>query len=83
MNDIPRHAVFSFAQADEQMETWAKLEALAAMIDINISRGTLTIHNGKSRIVLGADGVIRVEGERIVQSARRNIALDAATIDLN
>ncbi|WP_432331962.1 hypothetical protein [Agrobacterium rosae] len=51
--------------------------------DAHDGSGTLTIRNGEARISLGSDGVVRVEGKKIIQMARQNIALDAAYIDLN
>ncbi|MER0240409.1 hypothetical protein, partial [Fulvimarina sp. MAC8] len=73
MNNIPRPKSF-----DDSLEVWSKLMALADMIEIDADSGALTIQNGKSRAILHPDGTIRIEGTRIVQSAERNIALDAA-----
>lgn len=63
-------------------DAFGKLLKLATMIELDGS-GTLTIRNGEARISLGSDGVVRVEGKKIIQMARQNIALDAAYIDLN
>lgn len=46
-------------------------------------RGTLTIRNGAAAINLEADGTIRIEGERIVETATQDITLAAGWIDLN
>jgi hypothetical protein len=83
MNDRPSHTSFKLAEPTEAEDPWSKLIALARMIEIDKTSGTLTIINGKSRILMRQDGTIRIEGENIVHSALRNIALDAATIDLN
>ncbi len=61
---------------------WETLLKLAKMIEFDGS-GTLTIRNGEARISLGSDGIVRVEGKKIIQTARQNIALGAAYIDLN
>ena len=83
MNDKPSHTSFKALEPAAVGDAWGKLLALAHMIEIDKASGTLTIRNGKSRILLRKDGTIRIEGESIVQSAQRNIALDAAFIDLN
>ena len=83
MNDIASHTSFKAKEPADAGDAWGKLLALANMIEIDKASGTLTIRNGKSRILLRKDGTIRIEGESIVQSAQRNIALDAAFIDLN
>jgi uncharacterized protein (DUF2345 family) len=81
MNDIPRPHSFNFDALNK--DKWSKLMALADMIEINRASDSIEIRNGKSRIVLRADGTVRIEGERIVQTAEKNIVLDAAYIDLN
>jgi hypothetical protein len=83
MNEMPNRAWFQANLSSESGDVWAKLTALAQMIEIDSASGTLMIRNGKSRILLRKDGTVRIEGESIVQSAERNIALDAAYIDLN
>lgn len=83
MNDIPKRETFASRDLAGTLDAWSKLMALAAMIEIDQATGTLTVRNGKSSLTLRADGRITVEGVSIVQSAERNIALDAATIDLN
>jgi hypothetical protein len=83
MNDMTRRFKFDVSAVDLSDSRWEKLMALADMLEVDEASGSLVIRNGKSRILLRKDGTIRIEGERIVQSASRNIALDAATIDLN
>jgi hypothetical protein len=83
MNNMPNHGQFLLQMSQQDEAAWSKLIALAEMLEINSTAGTMTIRNGKARIVLRADGVITLEGEKIVQSAQRNIRLDAAYIDLN
>lgn len=46
-------------------------------------RDILTIRNGAASISLEADGTIRIEGERIVETATQDITLAAGWIDLN
>ncbi|MCF1505972.1 hypothetical protein L0F51_19615 [Afifella sp. H1R] len=82
MTDLPKPDEFDPAMADN-MDFWSKIVALAEMIEIDQAAGTLSIRNGKSNVVLRSDGLVRVSGTRIVQSAERDIALDAAFIDLN
>ena len=84
MNKMPQMDEFQVDRfADGMDAAWSNLVELAKMISVNKAAGTLTIRNGRSKIVLRQDGVIRVEGTSIVQTAERNIALDAGTIDLN
>ncbi|MFK3780304.1 hypothetical protein [Agrobacterium sp. NPDC089420] len=82
MNHIPDRNALLGEVLPLPEDAWGKLAKLAAMIEFDGS-GTLTIRNGESRISLGSDGVLRVEGKKIIQTARQNIALDAAYIDLN
>jgi len=77
MNDVPKRS--AFLDGDQ----WAKLMALAEMLEINRETGAMTIRNGKSVLTLRRDGRIVVSGVSISQSAERNISLEAATIDLN
>lgn len=53
------------------------------MIEIDQATGAMTIRNGKSSLALRSDGRVTVRGVRILQTAERNISLEAATIDLN
>lgn len=82
MNQIPDRKALLDEALPLAEDSWGKLLALAAMIEID-DAGTLTIRNGEARITLQKDGVVRVVGKKIIQSARQNIALDAAYIDLN
>ncbi|MBO9653458.1 hypothetical protein O3S81_15530 [Agrobacterium sp. SOY23] len=82
MNQIPDRKALLAQALPLSEDAWGKLLKLAAMIEFDGS-GALAIRNGEARIVLGADGVVRVEGKKIIQTARQNIALDAAYIDLN
>lgn len=59
------------------------LLAVLGRISWDESRQRLSIRNGEAAIHLLADGTIRLEGQRIVQSAARDINLSAAWIDLN
>lgn len=59
------------------------LAALAKLIKVDPETQDVTLQNGESRIILQRDGVIRIEGARIVQIAERDLAFKAATIDLN
>ena len=83
MNDFPNQNAFKAGNTRIASDAWTKLMQLADMLEINEAAGIITIRNGKSRIILRADGAVRIEGQSIVQSAERNIALDAAYIDLN
>lgn len=83
MNEMPNRAWFQANLPLDTDDVWSKLASLAQMIEIDSASGTLVIRNGKSRILLRKDGTVRIEGESIVHSAERNIALDAAFIDLN
>jgi hypothetical protein len=83
MNEIPDKTKFALRQSFGDADTWTKLMALAEMIEIDRNTGSLTLRNGKSCVTLRPDGRVTVEGVDIVQSAERNISLDAATIDLN
>jgi hypothetical protein len=81
MNDVP--ARDSFCESLEfPQDSWSKLLRLAQMLEFDATGG-LVVRNGKSRLLLRADGTIRIEGTRIVQTAERNISFDAATIELN
>lgn len=82
MNQITDRKILSEEVLPLQDDAWRKLLKLATMIEFD-NLGTLTIRNGEARISLSPDGVVRVEGRKIIQSARQNIALDAAYIDLN
>lgn len=82
MNEIPDKAKFA-RHASGSSDPWAKLMALAAIIEIDETHGTLTLKNGKSSLTLRPDGRIIVQGVSIAQIAERGITLDAATIDLN
>ena len=82
MNQIPDRKALLGDALPLPEDAWGKLLKLATMIEFDGS-GTLTICNGEARISLGSDGVVRVEGKKIIQMARQNIALDAAYIDLN
>ncbi|KAA3499341.1 hypothetical protein DXM27_19510 [Rhizobium rhizogenes] len=82
MNQIPDRKVLLGQMLPLSEDAWGKLLKLAAMIEFDGS-GTMTIRNGEARITLSSDGVVRVEGKKIIQTARQNIALDAAYIDLN
>ncbi|MCZ7464824.1 hypothetical protein [Rhizobium rhizogenes] len=82
MNQIPDRKVLLAEVLPLPEDAWGKLLKLATMIEFDGS-GTLTIRNGEARISLGSDGIVKVEGKRIIQVARQNIALDAAYIDLN
>ena len=59
------------------------LGQLAQMISIDAVSGDLVIRNGLSRIVLMRNGMVRIEGRRILQSAIESVSIEAATIDLN
>lgn len=83
MNEIPDKTKFALRQSFGDSDTWTKLMRLAEMIEIDRTTGALTLRNGKSCLTLRPDGRVTVEGVDIVQSAERNISLDAATIDLN
>ena len=83
MNDIPNRQKFASRDRAVAPDAWTKLMALAAMMEMDHETGALTVRNGKSSLTLRADGRITVQGVSIVQTAERNIALDAATIDLN
>lgn len=83
MNEIPDRMKFALPQAFGDADAWTKLMALAAMIEIDQATGALTLKNGKSSLTLRPDGRVTVQGVDIVQSAERNIGLDAATINLN
>lgn len=61
----------------------AGLGQLAQMISIDAVSGDLVIRNGLSRIVLMRNGTVRIEGQRILQSAIETVSIEAATIDLN
>lgn len=82
MNQIPDREALLKKALPLADDSWSKLLALAEMIEFDGS-GAVTIRNGEARITLHQDGVVRVEGKKIIQSARQNIALDAAYIDLN
>lgn len=47
------------------------------------STGTLELRNGAAAIRLGADGTIRLSGERVIAVADRDVTLNGAWIDLN
>ncbi|MBA8880957.1 hypothetical protein [Phyllobacterium myrsinacearum] len=83
MNDKPKFDKRNARSHEATNDAWSTLMALAKLISVNETTGTLTIQNGKSRLVLRQDGVITVEGESIRQLAARNIVLDAGVIDLN
>ena len=83
MNKIANQEVFSLDAIEGDLDAWSKLLRLAKLIDIDKSGNTISITNGAARITLHADGIVRVEGRKIIQSAHENIALDAAYIDLN
>ncbi|WP_065661985.1 hypothetical protein [Agrobacterium tumefaciens] len=82
MNQIPNRKALQEEVLPLPEDAWGKLLKLATMIEFDGS-GTLTIRNGEARISLGSDGIVRVEGKKIIQTARQNISLDAAYIDLN
>ncbi|QND51894.1 hypothetical protein HB779_08245 [Phyllobacterium sp. 628] len=83
MNDKPKFDKLNASSHGTANDAWSSLMALARLISVNETTGTLTIQNGKSRIVLRQDGMITIEGETIRQLAARNIVLDAGVIDLN
>lgn len=83
MTDIPDHGLFDDEAVAASAGRWAKLLSLADMIEIDAASGSLVIRNGKSRLVLRSDGVVIAEGTRILHSAERDIAMQAAVIDLN
>ena len=63
MNKMPQMDEFQVDRfADGMDAAWSNLVELAKMISVNKAAGTLTIRNGRSKIVLRQDGVIRVEG---------------------
>lgn len=82
MNQVPDRKALMKEVLPLPEDAWGKLLKLATMIEFDGS-GTLTIRNGEARISLGSDGIVRVEGKKIIQTARQNISLDAAYIDLN
>ncbi|WP_405402614.1 hypothetical protein [Paracoccus sp. Ld10] len=75
----------SFLQsiAGDSTEMMQKLSALLERISWDEPRQRLSFRNGQAAIHLLADGTIRLEGMRIVQSADKDITLSAAWIDLN
>lgn len=81
MNDLTKTE--TAIPAPDLDDAWSTLMKLARMVRIDDATGTLTIVNGRSRIVLRADGEVRVEGRTLVQTAEGGIALSAAFIDLN
>ncbi|GAK72627.1 hypothetical protein G6L37_33210 [Agrobacterium rubi] len=83
MSDMPDRTKFTPHMLLGDAEVWKKLIALAAMIDIEPGSGALIVRNGKSVLTLRPDGHVSVRGVRISQTAERDIALDAATINLN
>lgn len=83
MNDIAKSSRLKVSATILDTDRWSKLMALADMIEIDEATGSLEIRNGKARAVLRADGVVIVEGVRILQSAERDVAIQAAIIDLN
>ena len=84
MNEIARIPLPDlFGDEGRKTDVFADLFALARHVRLDPATGNLTLHNGDARIVLTADGTVRVEGRRIVQTARENFAVVAATIDLN
>ncbi|MDP9573315.1 UNVERIFIED_ORG: hypothetical protein J2W66_003817 [Agrobacterium larrymoorei] len=83
MTEIPDRKTFASRQTLGDADAWGKMMALAAMIEIDQATGAMTIRNGKSSLTLRSDGRVTVRGVRILQTAERNISLEAATIDLN
>lgn len=83
MNAIQDKSAFLLPDTSNSSDRWSKLMALADMLEIDESTGTITIANGKSSLTLRKDGRISVKGVSITQQAERSIALDAAVIDLN
>lgn len=83
MTGIPDRKTYASRQTLGDEDAWGKMMALAAMIEINQATGAMTIRNGKSSLVLRLDGRVTVRGVRILQTAERNISLEAPTIDLN
>lgn len=67
----------------DRSDLLVRLIDLLDRIEWNAAQETLTIRNGAASIRLDADGTIRIEGERIVQSAAQDIHLAAGWIDLN
>jgi hypothetical protein len=70
----------SSAPSGEAMQS---LLLLARLVRVDPATGDLVLQNGKAKIVLHADGTVRVQGARVVCSADETLTLDAAIIDLN
>ncbi|NLS00072.1 hypothetical protein HGP17_24875 [Rhizobium sp. P38BS-XIX] len=62
---------------------WEALAALSKLIRFDPASESLTVQNGKSKLVLEKDGTIWVEGKRLVQNVTEDIYLKGATIHLN
>ncbi|WP_342145474.1 hypothetical protein [Methylobacterium fujisawaense] len=62
---------------------WEALSALSKLIRYDSLTKTLTVANGKARIVLDGNGVIWIEGKRVVQRADEDLSVNAAWIRLN
>lgn len=83
MTEIPDRKTFASRQTLGHADAWGKMMALVAIIEIDRATGAMTIRNGESSLTLRSDGRVTVRGVRILQTAERNIILEAATIDLN
>ena len=70
-------------EASAAPEDWAALLALARLIRVDPANGAVVVTHGASSITLHADGTVRIDAKRIVQTAGEDIVLSAARIDLN
>lgn len=60
----------------------AVLREAGGRLEISAER-SVAIHAGRSRIEIGADGVIRVDGEEVHHTAERRLSLMGASLEFN